>query len=156
MKEIQAVIQPLMLERVINAFHQIKDLPAVTISTAHGVSVEGGAHDRVVKTKLEVMVPDEQIEQLVEAIQKAAGRGGYRWADQFHAPDVVHAADALQSVRAGRGSRQNNFLARTSVHNRTLNVGEDISTVSGDFRPVDAGCRNAGAISRLRVASRKT
>ena len=75
MKEIRAIIQPFMLERVINALHHINGLPAVTISTAHGVSVERGAHDQVLKIKLEVMVPDEQVEQLVEAIQKAAHTG---------------------------------------------------------------------------------
>ena len=75
MKEIKAIIQPFMLERVINALHQIKGLPAVTISTAHGLSVERGAHDQVAKTKLEIMVPDEEVEQLVEIIQKAAHTG---------------------------------------------------------------------------------
>lgn len=75
MKEIKAIIQPFMLERVINALHQIKNLPAVTISTAHGVSVERGAHDQVMKTKLELMVPDERVDDLVEVIQKAAHTG---------------------------------------------------------------------------------
>ncbi len=75
MKEIKAIIQPFMLERVMNALHEVKDLPAVTISTAHGVSVEGGAHDQVLKTKLEIMVPDERVEHLVAAIQKAAHTG---------------------------------------------------------------------------------
>ena len=75
MKEIKAIIQPFMLEPVMNALHEIKDLPAVTISTAHGVSVERGAHDQVMKTKLEIMVPDERVEQLIEVIQKAARTG---------------------------------------------------------------------------------
>jgi nitrogen regulatory protein PII len=38
MKEIKAIIQPFMLERVMNALHEIKDLPAVTISTAYGTN----------------------------------------------------------------------------------------------------------------------
>ncbi len=75
MKEIKAIIQPFMLERVMNALHEIKDLPAVTISTAHGVSVERGAHDQVMKTKLEIMVPDDRVEELVGVIQKAAHTG---------------------------------------------------------------------------------
>ena len=64
-----------MLERVVNALHQIKGLPAVTISTVHGLSVERGTHDQVVKTKLEIVVPDPQVEQLVQAIQRAAHTG---------------------------------------------------------------------------------
>jgi len=75
MKEIKAIIQPFMLERVINSLHQIKGLPAVTISTAHGLSIERGAFDQVAKTKLELIVPDEQVEPLVQAIQKAAHTG---------------------------------------------------------------------------------
>jgi nitrogen regulatory protein PII len=75
MKEIKAIIQPFMLERVINALHEIKGLPAVTISTAHGLSVERGAFDQVVKTKLEIMVPDELLEPVVQTIQKAAHTG---------------------------------------------------------------------------------
>ena len=75
MKEIKAIIQPFMLERVINALHQINGLPAVTISTAHGLSIERGAFDQVAKTKLEIIVPDEQVEQLVQTIQQAAHTG---------------------------------------------------------------------------------
>jgi nitrogen regulatory protein PII len=59
MNEIKTVFQPFMLERVVNALHQIKGLPAVTISTAHGLSVERGAVEQVAKTKLELIVPDE-------------------------------------------------------------------------------------------------
>jgi nitrogen regulatory protein PII len=75
MREIKAIIQPFMLERVIDALHQIKDLPAVTISAAHGLSVARGAFDQVARTKLEIMVPDEQVEQLLQVIQKAAHTG---------------------------------------------------------------------------------
>ena len=72
MKEIKAIIQPFMLEHVINALHQIRNLPAVTISPAYGLSVERGAFDQVAKTKLEIIVPDESVEHLVDTIQKAA------------------------------------------------------------------------------------
>ena len=75
MKEIKAIIQPFMLERVINALHQINGLPAVTISAVHGLSVERGAFDQMAKTKLEIILPDGQVEQVVQAIQKAAHTG---------------------------------------------------------------------------------
>ena len=75
MKEIKAIIKPFRLEDVVDALRQIKDLPAVTISTAHGLSAEHGAFDQVVKTKLEIMVPDELVEPVVQAIQKAAHTG---------------------------------------------------------------------------------
>jgi nitrogen regulatory protein P-II 1 len=75
MKEIKAIIQPFRLEQVIDALHQIKGLPAVTISTVHGLSVERGAFDQVVKTNLEIIVPDNQVDQVVLTIQKAAHTG---------------------------------------------------------------------------------
>jgi nitrogen regulatory protein P-II 1 len=75
MKEIKAIIKPFRLEDVIQALRQIKDLPAITISTAHGLSAEHGTFDQVVKTKLEIMVPDELVEPVVQAIQKAAHTG---------------------------------------------------------------------------------
>jgi hypothetical protein len=64
MKEIKAIIKPFRLEEVIHALHQIKDLPAMTVSTAHGLSAEHGAFDLVVKTKLEIMVPDERAQPI--------------------------------------------------------------------------------------------
>ena len=75
MKEIKAIIKPFMLERVIDALQKIQGLPAVTISPAHGLSVERGTLDQVVKTKLEIMIPDELVARVVEAIQTAAHTG---------------------------------------------------------------------------------
>jgi len=75
MKEIKAIIQPFRMEAVISALHHIPGLPAVTISPAHGLSVEQGLFDQVVKTKLELMVADDQVETVVRAIQQAAHTG---------------------------------------------------------------------------------
>lgn len=75
MKEIKAIIKPSRLEEVIRALRQIKDLPAMTVSTANGLSAEHGIFDQVVKTKLEVMVPDELVEPVVQAIQTSAHTG---------------------------------------------------------------------------------
>lgn len=75
MKEIKAIIKPFKLEAVIEALREIKGLPALTISPAHGLSVEQGTFDQVVKTKLEMMVPDELVAPVAEAIQKAAATG---------------------------------------------------------------------------------
>jgi nitrogen regulatory protein PII len=74
-KEVKAIIKPFRLEDVVDALCQIQDLPAVTISTAHGLSVDRGTFDQVVKTKLEIMVPDELVESVVQAIRKAAHTG---------------------------------------------------------------------------------
>lgn len=75
MKEIKAIIKPFMLERAIEALREIGGLAAVTISPAHGLSVKRGTFDQVVKTKLEIVVPDGMVARVVEAIEKAAHTG---------------------------------------------------------------------------------
>jgi nitrogen regulatory protein P-II 1 len=75
MKEIKAIVKPLMLERVLEALREIPNLSAVTISPAHGVSVKRGTFDQIVHTKLEIIVPDDLVETVVEHIQNAAHTG---------------------------------------------------------------------------------
>jgi nitrogen regulatory protein P-II 1 len=75
MKEIKAIIKPFMLERVVEALREVEGLNAVTISPAHGLSVKRGTFDQIVHTKLEIIVPDEIVTRVVEAIQKAAHTG---------------------------------------------------------------------------------
>ncbi len=75
MKEIKAIIKPSRLEEVVHALRQIKDLPAITVSTANGFLAQHGTFDQVVKTKLEIMVSDDLVEAVVQAIQKAAHTG---------------------------------------------------------------------------------
>lgn len=75
MKEIKAIIKPWRLEEVIFALRQIKDLPAMTVSAVNGLSAEQGMFDQVMKTKLEIMVPDELVEAVVQAIQGSAHTG---------------------------------------------------------------------------------
>ena len=75
MKEIKAIIQPFRLFGVMNALHGIEGLTGVTVSEAHGISVERGSHDRVEKTKLEIVVADALAGAVVEAIQSHAHTG---------------------------------------------------------------------------------
>lgn len=75
MKEIKAIIQPCRLDAVKAALSPIPGLPAITLSTAHGLSLERGFHNHVVKSKIELMVADDQVEAVVNAIQQAAHTG---------------------------------------------------------------------------------
>ena len=75
MKEVKAIIQPFMLHRVLNALHDIQGLPGATISESHAISVEDGQYAQIVKSKLEVMVPDALVEVVIQAIQRAAHTG---------------------------------------------------------------------------------
>ena len=75
MKEVKAIIKPIMFEAVLDALREIKGLSAVTISTAHSLSDSHGAFDQIAKTKVEIIVPDELAERVVRDVQKAAHTG---------------------------------------------------------------------------------
>jgi nitrogen regulatory protein P-II 1 len=85
MKEIKAIIQPAMLDAVIHALKQIPELPGVTVSEVKGFgrsravdavdSVIEGTTAYAKKVKLEIVVPDQMLEWVVQAIQANAHRG---------------------------------------------------------------------------------
>lgn len=75
MKEIKAVIQPFMLDSVLSGLQDVEDLPAVTVSEVRGYSIVHADYEPRVKTKLEIMVPEELVEPVVEAIRKHAHTG---------------------------------------------------------------------------------
>lgn len=75
MKGIKAIIQPFLLDRVLDALHDIEGLPGVTVSEARAVSMKRGHYEQVVKTKLEIMVADALVEPVVQAIQEHAHTG---------------------------------------------------------------------------------
>lgn len=75
MKEVKAIIQPFMLHHVLNALHQLEGLPAVTVSEVRGIDTQRGSFEQVVKSKIEIMVPDELAPKVVEAIQTHAHTG---------------------------------------------------------------------------------
>ena len=75
MKEVKAIFQPFVLDRVLEALRAIKGLPAVTVSEVTGIGLESGQNDRPTKTKLEIMVPDPLVEPVLEAIETHAHTG---------------------------------------------------------------------------------
>ena len=85
MKEIKAIIQPFMLSKVINALKERKDLPGVTVSEVKGFGKARAesAKDKVVedsvdyvkKVKLEIVLPDHLVDEVVEIIYTNAHTG---------------------------------------------------------------------------------
>lgn len=75
MKEIKAVIQPFLLDRVLDGLHEIEGLPGVTVSEARAVSLERGHYEQIVKTKLEIMVPDALVSGVIAVIRERAHTG---------------------------------------------------------------------------------
>ena len=85
MKEIKAIIQPFKLQKVIDALKEIPHMPGVTVSEVKGFGrgrAENVANNEtqwgvlcVTKLKLETVVADEMVTQILEAIQKHAHTG---------------------------------------------------------------------------------
>lgn len=109
MKEIKAIIQPFMLQRVCEALDAIPDLPGLTVSTVSGWgrtrakgstnSVEHGGHRFIQKTKLEVVVDDAKVQQVVATILAAARTGNIGDGKIF----VYQVDDAIRIRTGDRG-----------------------------------------------------
>ena len=75
MKEIKAIIQPFMLEKVLDALRGHAELPGVTVSQVLGwgksraknapETLSEGGHAFAKKTKLEMVVPDDLADSVV-------------------------------------------------------------------------------------------
>lgn len=85
MKEIKAVIRPAKLLEVTEELHKIDRLPGVTVSEIKGFGKgrARNAKDKVLyemvelipRIKLEVVVPDEMVDEVVNVIQKFSHTG---------------------------------------------------------------------------------
>ncbi len=83
MKEIKAIIQPFKVAEVVDALWETEGLPGVTVSDVRSFGRMAGDGDpalagvagSVAKAKLEIMVPDELAEAVVETILRHAHTG---------------------------------------------------------------------------------
>ena len=106
MKEIKAIMQPFLISKVVEALKLIPGLPGVTVSDVRGFgraqavgavnTVAEGAVEYVKKSKLEVVVPDEMAEKVVEAIQRNAHTGNAGDGKIF-----VYSVDDVVRIRTG-------------------------------------------------------
>ena len=80
MKEIKAIIQSSMLDRVLLALHGMKGLPGCTVSHVHGYRRAGGPPEEALqhedRTKVEIVVKDSDAKIVVDAVVKSAWTGG--------------------------------------------------------------------------------
>jgi len=101
MKEIKAIVQPFMLEHVLDALVAIEGLPGVTVSQVLGwgrsradgvaASVREAGHAFAPKSKVEVVVPAAMAEEVMDALLRSA-RTGNRGDGKVFVLDVVDVA----------------------------------------------------------------
>ena len=85
MKEIKAIIQPFMLNKVVEALNEIPDFPGLTVTKVQGFAREKGKEgphrivedliDYVPKVKIEIILKDEMANEVVKVIQAKAHTG---------------------------------------------------------------------------------
>ncbi|MBU0560448.1 MAG: P-II family nitrogen regulator [Bacteroidetes bacterium] len=85
MKEIKAIIRPFKLDDVLTELHKIEGLPGITISEIKGFgkskakntqdAIREGLHDFVEKIKLELVVNNDIVDEVVNTIQRIAHTG---------------------------------------------------------------------------------
>lgn len=102
MKEIKAIIQPFMLAQVLEALREIPALPGITISHLHGLggtptTRQDDLIEPAAKVKLEMVVPDSLVGQIVQTIEAKARTG--------HSGDgkiFVLAVEEVVKIRTGQ------------------------------------------------------
>ena len=104
MKEIKAIIQPTVLDKVLMALHQIKGLPGSTVSQVHGHRrADGTEHEHALeydeRAKLEIVVKDADVKRVVEVIRKNAQTGSKGDGKIF----VIDCADVVRIRTDQRG-----------------------------------------------------
>ena len=112
MKEIKAIIQPFMLESVLDALREYGELPGLTVSEVlgWGKSRTAGANDAshegshafAKKTKLEIVLSDETAETVVDLITRTTrtGRPGDGKVFIFNVKDVIKIRTSVRGVDA--------------------------------------------------------
>ncbi|MCF6271017.1 MAG: P-II family nitrogen regulator [Melioribacteraceae bacterium] len=85
MKEIKAIIRPFKLDDVVTALHKIEELPGLTISEIKGFgrtkakgapdSFLDGLHNYIKRIKIEIVVNDNLVTEVVDVIQQTAYTG---------------------------------------------------------------------------------
>jgi len=113
MKEIKAIIHPHVLNRVMEALHNLPHFPGVTVSDCQGQGRGRGKGGTYVpneetiffskKCKLEVFCADALCDEIVQVIQRAAHTGN-------PGDGVVMVVDLCQVVRIRTGEEQDGAL----------------------------------------------
>jgi len=104
MKEIKAYIRSEMLDIVLDAIAALANSPAVTVVPVRGFGHPkgGGPPGLVERTKLEIVVPDPQVETVVKCVLQHARTGAAGDGKVF--VSTVEAAARIRTGERGEGA----------------------------------------------------
>ncbi|MGK9369597.1 P-II family nitrogen regulator [Melioribacter sp. Ez-97] len=109
MKEIKAIIRPFKLDDVVTALQKIEGLPGLTISEIKGFgrsrakgaedSFRDGLHNYIKRVKIELVVHNDIVNEVVDVIQRTAHTGNTGDGKIF----VIEVADTIRIRTNERG-----------------------------------------------------
>lgn len=107
MYEVKSIIRPERLTAVVQALHEIPDVPGLTVSVVRGFgkrrpAVPDGTPQfgETEMAKLETVVPDELLQRIVDTVQEVAGTGRPGDGKVF----VIRVEEAIKIRSGDRGS----------------------------------------------------
>lgn len=105
MKEIKAYIRPNMLDKVIDAITALPQMPGLTISEVRGWGrpKSGGPPKLTNRIKLEIVVPDDHVDNVVNCIMINARTGKGHFGD---GKIFVYTLDNAIRIRDGAHGKQ--------------------------------------------------
>ena len=107
MYEVKSIIRPERLAAVVQALHEIPDVPGLTVSVVRGFGKRASSrpdttpqYGETEMAKLETVVPEELLQRIVDTVQEAAGTGRPGDGKVF----VIRVEEAIKIRSGDRGS----------------------------------------------------
>lgn len=107
MYEVKSIIRPERLSAVVQALHEIPDLPGLTVSVVRGFGRRTSApsdgtpqYGETEMAKLETVVPEELLQRILDTVQEVAGTGRPGDGKVF----VIRVEEAIKIRSGDRGS----------------------------------------------------
>ncbi|MEX1129827.1 MAG: P-II family nitrogen regulator [Vicinamibacterales bacterium] len=107
MYEVKSIIRPERVASVIQALHEIPNVPGITVSVVRGygkrtpaTSDDAPQYGETEMAKLETVVPEELLQQILGTVQEVAGTGRPGDGKVF----VIRVEEAVEIHSGDRGS----------------------------------------------------
>lgn len=107
MYEVKSIIRPERLAAVVHALHEIPNVPGLTVSVVRGIGKRTSAgptaspeYGETEMAKLETVVPEDLLQQVVQTVQEVAGTGRPGDGKVF----VIRVDDAIKVGSGARGA----------------------------------------------------
>lgn len=105
MKEVKAFIKPNMIDYVIDAIENLEDAPGITLSDVRGWghAQEKSVPQLVERVKLETVIPDRRVDEIIAVISEKGRTGNY-------SDGKIFVSDVEKAVRIRTGETDEDVI----------------------------------------------